>query len=56
MKPDDPPKIDAPDPVPDVWWGENGIDALIWVDPVPYELPSLKVPVSPALVMVEAGL
>jgi hypothetical protein len=25
--------------VPDVWWGTDGIDALIWADPVPYENP-----------------
>lgn len=24
---------------PDVWWGEDGIDALIWADPTPYERP-----------------
>lgn len=22
---------------PDVWWGPEGIDALIWADGVPYE-------------------
>jgi hypothetical protein len=25
-------------PEPDVWWGSDGIDALIWADPKPYEL------------------
>ncbi len=24
-------------PEPDVWWGEHGIDALIWADGQPYE-------------------
>lgn len=22
--------------LPDVWWGESGIDADIWSDPIPY--------------------
>lgn len=26
-------------PEPDTWWGEDGIDALIWADPLPYEYP-----------------
>jgi hypothetical protein len=26
-------------PAPDVWWGTDGIDALLWADPVPYENP-----------------
>ena len=32
----------APDTTaePDVWWGHDGIDALIWADPVPYVLPT----------------
>ena len=25
--------------LPDVWWGEHGIDALIWADPAPYRRP-----------------
>lgn len=25
--------------VPDVWWGEHGIDALLWADPTPYAPP-----------------
>lgn len=25
---------------PDVWWGPDGIDALIWADPRPYEAPA----------------
>lgn len=25
---------------PDVWWGEGGIDTLIWVDPIPYKSPT----------------
>jgi hypothetical protein len=25
------------EPMPDVWWGEDGIDALIWADPRPYD-------------------
>ncbi len=25
---------------PDVWWGEDGIDAMIWADPTPYREPS----------------
>lgn len=24
---------------PDVWWGESGIDADIWSDPIPYVKP-----------------
>jgi hypothetical protein len=27
------------DPEPDVWWGSNGIDALLWADPPPYAEP-----------------
>jgi hypothetical protein len=23
-------------PEPDVWWSADGIDALIWADPLPY--------------------
>jgi hypothetical protein len=23
-------------PAPDVWWGADGIDALIWADGLPY--------------------
>lgn len=26
-------------PQPEVWWGVNGIDALIWADPRPYDDP-----------------
>jgi hypothetical protein len=26
-------------PEPDVWWGESGIDADIWSDPIPYATP-----------------
>jgi hypothetical protein len=26
----------------DVWWGPDGIDALIWADQVPYESASLE--------------
>ena len=26
-------------PQPEVWWGANGIDALIWADPRPYDDP-----------------
>jgi hypothetical protein len=26
-------------PQPEVWWGVDGIDALIWADPRPYEHP-----------------
>lgn len=44
------------DPTPDVWWGEDGIDALIWADPPPYEPPSLGVPADPTLVMAEVIL
>jgi hypothetical protein len=25
------------EPEPDVWWGEEGIDALLWADPRPYD-------------------
>jgi hypothetical protein len=28
------------DPEPDVWWGEDGIDAMIWADGQPYSGPS----------------
>lgn len=24
-----------PEPEPDVWWGEGGIDALLWANPRP---------------------
>ena len=24
---------------PDVWWGPNGIDALVWGDPISYRRP-----------------
>jgi hypothetical protein len=27
-------------PEPDVWWGEDGIDALTWADPIPYVVPT----------------
>jgi hypothetical protein len=27
-------------PAPDVWWGENGIDALIWADGRPCDGPT----------------
>lgn len=30
------------EPTPDVWWGADGIEALIWADPMPYEPPSGK--------------
>ena len=30
------------EPEPDVWWGPDGIDALIWADP-PYTVPALDV-------------
>jgi len=26
-------------PAPDVWWGDDGIDASLWVDPTPYTEP-----------------
>jgi hypothetical protein len=29
-----------PDPEPDVWWGEDGIDALIWADGPPSDGPA----------------
>ncbi len=28
-------------PTPDVWWGAEGIDSLIWADPRPYDWPAL---------------
>lgn len=34
---------------PDVWWGESGIDALLWADPAPYGPPATEVPVRSAL-------
>jgi hypothetical protein len=59
MKPDGALEIDA-SPIlkaePDVWWGEPGIDALLWADPTPYAPPVGRDPVSPALVMAEAVL
>jgi hypothetical protein len=27
-------------PMPDVWWGDDGIDALLWADPQPYKEPA----------------
>ncbi len=41
MKSDRPLKIETSvalreEPAPDVWWGEDGIDALIWADAEPY--------------------
>jgi hypothetical protein len=32
------------EPAPDVWWGDDGIDALIWADPLPYADPLSMVP------------
>ncbi len=33
-------KTDGPaESEPDVWWGHDGIDALVWADPIPYVLP-----------------
>jgi hypothetical protein len=29
--------------IPDVWWGADGIDALIWADPIPYADPAADV-------------
>lgn len=31
-----PASLDCDEPAPDVWWGGNGIDALIWADGQPY--------------------
>ena len=31
---------------PDVWWGPNGIDALIWADGQPYAVPLPAGPVA----------
>lgn len=31
------------EPAPDVWWGEDGIDADIWSDPIPYATPLMDV-------------
>lgn len=28
---------------PDVWWGEEGFDALIWADPIPYRRPEERI-------------
>jgi hypothetical protein len=34
------PKPDcANDAEPDVWWGECGIDTLLWADGIPYACP-----------------
>lgn len=30
-------------PEPDVWWGDDGIDAMIWADPLPYGDPRTTV-------------
>jgi hypothetical protein len=27
---------------PDVWWGEDGIDALLWADAEPYAYPLME--------------
>lgn len=44
MKPTKPNSTDSlsvwdGDPEPDVWYGPEGIDALLWADPVPYADP-----------------
>lgn len=28
------------DAEPDVWWGEQGIDAPVCADPIPYDVPA----------------
>jgi len=33
---------------PDVWWSADGIDALIWADPLPYRCPAPEAPSRPA--------
>lgn len=38
------PTPDCDEPTPDVWWGEDGIDALIWADPLPYADPLSTAP------------
>jgi hypothetical protein len=30
------PPLPTDDLAPEVWWSEDGIDALIWADPQPY--------------------
>jgi hypothetical protein len=50
MKSDRPLKIDAPavpNAAPEVWWGEDGIDALLWADPTPYEPQVSEAPAEP---------
>jgi hypothetical protein len=42
-------------PTPDVWWGEDGIDALIWADPAPYDAPTPGVPIDGASLATEAA-
>lgn len=41
-------------PEPDVWWGADGIDVLLWADPPPYVDPLItevaKAPSEPEVV------
>ena len=37
-------KSPADEPTPDVWWGEDGIDALLWADAEPYAYPPKERP------------
>lgn len=46
-------KVPVPETLvePDVWYGEDGIDALIWADPLPYRdpAPDLSAPHAPGI-------
>jgi hypothetical protein len=39
-----PASLDCYEPTPDVWWGSDGIDALLWSDPPPYADPLVTAP------------
>jgi hypothetical protein len=42
------------EPSPDVWWGEDGIDAMIWADGQPYSGPSDTIAQLPRMMAGEA--
>jgi hypothetical protein len=42
------------DSIPDVWWSERGIDALIW--PKPYSLPESNRPIDPEAEAQQSGV
>jgi hypothetical protein len=43
----------TPDTFADVWWGANGIDALIWADEIPYAAAERHEPVALAAIAEE---